>query len=219
MRYARLVASIVALVGLTVTPQLAAEQSGELKPAEFEVKLRGYFLAASDMEDESALGGYAKSDNASRPIEGNLEAPRSGVYLQVLPDETRAFAETYRGMTVRLVNGTDEPVWFSASDSRLDIVQEAEDAEGRWRAIEYLPSSRCGNSYHRVGLKPGRYWTFAAPRYEGPFETRIRVRLRRDDEKDLVSDPFDGSIHRSQFTEKQKHRRGGVMDPYPVVGD
>jgi len=78
---------------------------------------------------------------------------------------------------VFLVNTTKEQVTFSASDSRLYIVQEALDRDSKWKPIEYLPSSWCGNSYHHVFLGANEYWEFAAARYTGEFKTRLRFRL------------------------------------------
>src|SRR6185295_4954029 len=72
---------------------------------------------------------------------------RSGqVALVALPEE-RADFEHYPGFKVMLVNGTRATVSFETQDRRVNIVREARDAAGRWRPIEYLPNSWCGNSY------------------------------------------------------------------------
>jgi hypothetical protein len=81
----------------------------------------------------------------------DAELGREGqLALVALPGTAVAFAEEYRGMRLLLVNRTKVEAEFPASDSRLSIIQEAQDSEGNWKAIEYLPSSWCGNSYHRV---------------------------------------------------------------------
>src|ERR1043165_950717 len=57
--------------------------------------------------------------------------------------------EKYNGHNLYLINNSNSVISFAASDSRLDIVAEVKVDTG-WAAIEYNPSSWCGNSYHTV---------------------------------------------------------------------
>lgn len=97
-------------------------------------------------------------------------------------------------------------------------MQEAIDIDGQWKPVEYLPLSWCGNSYHMVFPDPKQYWEFAAARYTGKFKTRLRFRLqwqKSDTQKLTVySNEFDGSVNAKQFTVKQEHTPGSIMDPY-----
>src|SRR5262245_40092701 len=93
--------------------------------------------------------------------------PHGLVALVALPDREADFYK-HRGFELILVNDTKKTVRFESEDSRLNIIREARDAGGRWRAIEYLPHSWCGNSYYPLELEPGRHWTFRAPVYQGP---------------------------------------------------
>jgi hypothetical protein len=136
------------------------------------------------------------------------------VSLIALPDEPSPFQGRHRGFLVLLVNATDKSVWFSASDSRLSIVREAIDKDGAWKPIEYLPSSWCGNSYHRVLLPAGEAWTFTAPTYRGTFATRMRFVLQQEKGESIYSNEFPGSINREQFSAKEKRAPMGLMDPY-----
>lgn len=124
-------------------------------------------------------------------------------------------------MRLLLVNGTDDTVAFDACDSRLSIIQEAKDESGEWRAIEYLPRSWCGNSYHRVLLSSGESWAFPAPRYDGALTTNLRFRLMDEGgETLLVSNEFKGKINTEQFELKQSFTPDAVMDPYfPVPSE
>ena len=112
-----------------------------------------------------------------------------------------------------LANDTGRRIAFPASDSRLSIVREALDPEGVWKPVEYLPSSWCGNSYHRVFLTDGKIWSFVAPVYRGSFETRMRFRLRAEDGQ-IYSNEFAGSVNLDQFSVRQGHEATSLMDPY-----
>jgi hypothetical protein len=173
--------------------------------------LRGYCFAGSAIRDQHALGGFGPSDNVPKRVLRFVEA--RGLYLLAQPTiETRFGAQP--GMRVVLVNGTSEVLSFSACDSRIDLVQEARDESGRWRPIEYLPRSWCGNSYHRVFLPPREFWQFPAPRYRGPIATRLRFALTLSDKSRVVSNEFEGSVFLDQFSKKQGHNPNGLMDPY-----
>lgn len=156
-------------------------------------KARGYFFAGS----------------ASR---GAVPAVKGQLALLALPDNPADF-EGYKGFKVMLVNGTKKTVSFEAQDFRINIVREARDAAGRWRPIEYLPNSWCGNSYHQLDLPPGRHWTFHAPVYSGAFRTQMRFVLDQPG-LHLVSNEFSGTINVEQFERQQGHTPANIMDPY-----
>lgn len=174
------------------------------------VMLRGY--CHGDSEAWEGLGGHGRSSNRPGPIPEDERGKHEAVVLVARLDRPTDFRGT-TGLTLLLINATGERQGFRASDSRLPIVQEALDRSGAWRPIEYLPSSWCGNSYHTVFLEPGEHWAFAAPRYEGPFATRLRFRLDRG-ETPVYSQELEGSIHETQFTDKEGHTPTNVMDPY-----
>src|SRR6266850_692586 len=77
-----------------------------------------------------------------------------------------------------------------------------EEGARRWRPIEYLPNSWCGNSYHHLDLRPGRHWTFHAPVYAGVFRTQMRFVLDQP-ALHLVSNEFAGTINLEQFEKRQ----------------
>jgi hypothetical protein len=135
--------------------------------------------------------------------------------LSAQPDQTVPFARSYRGFRLLLINATNSEVAFSASDSRLPIIQEALDSRGRWRPIEYLPESSCGNSYHSVFLPARHYFEFAVPAYTGKQRSRLRFVLQREQRgTPIYSNEFEGSINPRQFSKKQGHRPSSLMDPY-----
>lgn len=160
---------------------------------------RSHLTAGSRVPDDEAPGGFAPSDNYPKDIPEGSDFPANAISLVVPPDEETIFDGKYKGMRLLLVNTTGKEEWFSALDSRLDIIQEALDTDGDWKPIELLPITSCGNSYHRVQLGAGEYWEFAAARYHGNFKTKLRFRIGREEHGDAYSNEFEGSINKRQF--------------------
>ena len=173
--------------------------------------VRGYCLAGSRV-DTKALGGFGQSDNASKRVVDRGLGRDGQLALSALSQTTVPFAGKYRGMRLLLVNRTNREAEFPASDSRLSIVQEAQDSKGQWRPVEYLPSSSCGNSYHRVFLSANHYWEFSTPVYTGSLKTKLRFVLQG--KQPLYSNEFAGSVNPGQFTQKEGHTPTNIMDPY-----
>jgi hypothetical protein len=128
--------------------------------------VRGYLYAASAIEDSSAFGGFGGSDNIPKQLNNPLAFSQTGFLLMIETTKQTTFADKFNGFKLFLVNKTDSTLKLDASDSRLYITAEAL-VGNKWQAIEYLPSSWCGNSYHHVYLKPNQYWEFAIPKYNG----------------------------------------------------
>ena len=206
------------IVSLSICAGGQDKRSGSLEELKVDFMMRGYFFAGSRIEDKQALGGFGTSQNLPKAIDHKMSVSKGEISLIAKPDEAAIFAEKYKGLKVVLINGTNERVGFPASDSRLYIVQEALDGGGKWKPIEYLPSSWCGNSYHTVFLGPHEYWEFAAARYTGKFKTRLRFRLdwpKSGTEKTTIySNEFEGSVNAHQFTIQQGHKPTDIMDPY-----
>ena len=187
--------------------------ANDLEAMNINFMTRGYFYAGS-REDKDAPGGFGPSDNMPKGNSALRSVKKGELYLLALPYEQVAFRQKYAGMKVLLVNATNEEKAFAASDSRLSIVQEALDKDGKWKPVEYLPSSWCGNSRHRVFLGANEHWEFAAARYTGKIKTKLRFVLMTRDEGNIVSNEFEGSINPKQFTDQEGHEPGSIMDPY-----
>lgn len=167
-------------------------------------------FAGSTIEDPHALGGFADSKNDPKPVEPGAKG--KGLFLLAQP-EVVVTCEESAWMRLVLVNRTDDLLRFSASDSRLAIVQEAKDEDGAWRPIEFVPSSWCGNSGHSVFLEPDHFWEFPVPRYEGERATKIRFAFDLGGGLVLTSNEFDGSVNPGQFGERRENEPGNLMDP------
>jgi hypothetical protein len=188
--------------------QGGADENGrpgwELKPPEpgagpvtASEPLQGIYPVGSRLPDRDALGGFGPCDNYPMDLGEKDWGANGTIALVAFPDESVAYFK-HRGLALRVVNRTSKVVALSACDSCLFIVQEAFDKDGRWREIETLPDAICGNSFHRVFLKPGQFWQFPARVYGGPVETKIRFRLNPDGEgnqRELIySNEFEGQV-------------------------
>ena len=193
-----------------ITSPLLVTANERLTPLNTKEALPGYFLAGSAKPDPGALGGFGSSDNYPRLID--LSVPNATISFLAQPDVPLAFAGR-SGFRVVIANTTGGEVAFDASDGRLSVVREAQDLKGQWHQIEYLPRSWCGNSYHRVTLPSGHYWSFPAPEYTGPLRTKMRFVLSSGDTH-LYSNEFEGSINPEQFGTRKPYLPTGLMDPY-----
>lgn len=176
-----------------------------------EYKLRATIYASTSIEDTSALGGFGVSDNRPKPVKERFR--EKGFFLKINPDEHVVIAGKFNGFKLYIVNASDSIAGIVASDSRLPVVAQAF-IDNTWQDIEYLPSSWCGNSYHKVSLKPGEFWEFDVPRFAGAIKTTLRYKITLNDGKELYSNLVKAGINRKQLTEKQGHSPQGLMDPY-----
>lgn len=186
---------------------------------------RGYFYAHSE-PNKNDLGGFGKSDNDAHKIALQDTFQPNSLSVVVKPNKKDSFQNRYNGMKVYVANNTTSVIQFNASDSRLNMKVQALNKRGKWKDIEYLPSSWCGNSYHTLTLKPNNYWRFTTPKYTGDFKTRLRIALvyinpndtseKRWERKDLTiySNEYEGSINLGQFWRKRGYYPTNLMDPY-----
>lgn len=184
--------------GCRPAPYTPAPPAPGAEPVNSPGRLDGGYRVGSRVKDRDALGGFAGSGNYPLALGDGAWGTAGAVALVASPDEPVARGAS-RGFLVRLVNRTRGGVEFEATDSCLSLVQEARDPAGRWRAIERLPRTFCGNSYHRVFLGPGQYWRFPARAYTGAFATALRLRLDRGDRPALYSNEFAGAVDLGQF--------------------
>ena len=180
-----------------------------------------YYVASPPLRRYASMGGWGSSGNLPHPAQPPLRpgpALRVAVAAQATAD---GLAPGISGHRVEVANPTADTVVFDAQDSRLYMAVQAQDTRGRWRDIEHIPSSFCGNSYHQVFLAPGQYWQLTVPAYTGEQPTRLRVRLTqrrtrtaRQPTITVYSNSFAGSVNPAQFWRQQQYSPQGIMDPY-----
>ena len=198
--------------------------------ATFDRMMPAYCFAGNTTEDPEAPGGYARCDNMPKVFDRAGSSFREGAYIEIVGPSKEPFAGEFEGLEIRLVNNSKEQIVLPASDSRIQLVQEARAEDGTWKPLEFFPGSWCGNSHHNVYLDHGHYFTFTAPKYSGPFKTRLRFRAvaataetvetpvgKMPSHRRVVvySEEFEGSIDTAQFERKEDRRSSrGIMDPY-----
>jgi len=107
-----------------------------------------------------------------------------------------------------LINTTDSTFKAELQDGSLIMIQEALNEKNEWQPIEYWVNSGCGNSYESLKIQPGQYVIIRIIQYAGSFKTKIRLKMRKA-HSILYSEPFEGTVDKSQF-EKQIENVGGI---------
>jgi len=199
-----------------------------LKTYNIDYMKRGYFYAYSRPHKDDP-GGHGNSANVPKVIWKDAPFPSGKLAVLVNPDEIDSIdadeEDYYKAMNVYISNTTGQGIEFDAQDCRLYMKVQAQNVEGKWKDIEYLPSSWCGNSYHILTLDTNSYWKFYTPVYSGAFKTKFRIELKYIDpdnapdavDKNVItiySNEYDGSINPAQFWRKLDYRPHGIMDPY-----
>jgi len=185
----------------------------KIKDLDVNFMLRGQIYAGSSIEDKNALGGFASSNHTPKKIRLRDDFEKNGFYIKIDTSKIIVLAEKYNGYKLYIINKSKDIVELNASDSRLYMIAEAF-IDGKWKPIEYLPSSFCGNSYHRVLINSNEYWDFDVPRFSGKIKTKIRYRLGLENNKYIYSNEISASINKKQLTQKQGYNSKGLMDPY-----
>jgi hypothetical protein len=183
------------------------------QPVQRDAKLvyepRGWYCAGSKIEDKEALGGFGPCSNYPKRWAAGIPGDSGKLSLVAAPEEAVSLRRR-PGMPVYLVNRTAKTAAFAACDSQLYIVEEALAPDGTWKALEHLPRTFCGNSFHRVFLGAGEYWQFAAPKPSGRLVTKLRFRLEPEGEgairkggSALYSNEFEGAIDPADLVENE----------------
>ena len=183
------------------------------KDLNIDFMLRGYVYAKSSINDTMSLGGFGSSYNAAKKITDSINFPEGGFFMKIDTTRITTFAKGINGYTLFMVNKSDTIVRLTASDSRLKVIAEVY-YEGKWQAIEYLPRSSCGNSYHGVYLNKNEYWSFSIPKFDGKIKVQLRYRLMLGKDQFIYSNKIEAQINVGQLTQKQDHQPSGIMDPH-----
>lgn len=183
---------------------------------------RGYFMASSPFdEDLNGVGGWGQYDNLFKPL-SDFRSNFSKDKLQAIIDTNKSSSwfDICSGYEIYLINSTDHKYYFPSENSRINMLIQAQDSEGNWKDIEYLPHSFCGNSYLTLFLPQNSYWTFVMPVYQGIIPTKLRAKveyesmLNQKSPQILYSNEINGSVNPAQFWRKREYFPSGIMDSY-----
>ena len=179
--------------------------------------IRGNFYAASPRGKKfDGYGGWGGSSNYAKKIGSNPSFEPGKIQLKVDTAMLKDDSKYHPGFALYLSNATPDTLILEAQDSRLNMYLQALDSTGNWRDIMYLPSSWCGNSYHKVFLAPGEFWDFTVPVMEGEIRTKLRVMLKTmlHEGTEFISNEFEAGINPAQFWRKPGYYSSSIMDPY-----
>ncbi len=114
-----------------------------------------------------------------------------------------------------IVNETSNTKTLFGVSNKIDAIQEAKDSQGIWYPIESNTYGYgCGNVYYwGLNIKPGEFLVFLMPKYEGKFETKMRLRFGNTGI--IVSNAYNGKINYNQFSIKRNKDLYEWIKPSP----
>jgi hypothetical protein len=198
--------------------------------------MRGYFYAYPETNYMYFPESYNPPKKIGPEFIDKFEEETYNLYIS--DTEVDTLMQKYFGRGLYLYNTTKDTITLNSQDNRLYMVVQAKDETGKWKDIDYLPRSWCGNSYYTVQLPPNEYWKFIMPVFSGDFKTKLKIklipsnkeivkwkfkekegeriewRLEENADKFIYSDEFDGNINLSQFWRQRSYFPQGLMDPY-----
>jgi hypothetical protein len=186
---------------------VTSERAGNIEPADFISELTEGIIAEKDSFDYNIYYNNPDSIPEYRWIfmdsirTDGLEvfADYSSTVLQIkwvmISFPEKHIPETY--FPVYVVNQTPTSKILLGTGSNVYAIQEAFDGK-TWRPIEAVQGDWCGMGRWGLKINSDEFVTFLMRKYTGDFKTKMRVRVKVGD-MIYVSNPFIGSINRSQF--------------------
>ena len=113
-----------------------------------------------------------------------------GAYAQLFPPRLT--------FPVYVANTSPHRKLLYGKNQRVFAIQEAKDRSGQWRPIESNGPDFCGNGQWVLKLRPGQMGVFLMDKYQGAFQTLLRVQLQNGDSR-YISAPYKGQIDERQF--------------------
>ncbi len=158
------------------------DNEGERSPYNGPELISGDSASLRRLRDSLSSDGFQiiPDYNMSIPVNWSLNS-KSGLYYPIY-----------------VVNETNSNKLFTARDRYVSAIQEAKDRKGKWRPIESKKFDFIGNGRWALIIHPYEYALFITAKYEGPYKTLIRIRMRIGDVT-YLSKAFEGSIDEKQF--------------------
>ncbi len=136
----------------------------------------------------------------------NLRDSISSDGLQVIPDYSVSIPVNWTSVLkngiyypVYVVNETNSDKLFNVRDRYVSAIQEAKDKGTIWRPVESKKFDFLGGGKRwALILHPHEFALFITAKYEGPYKTLMRVRMKIGDVI-YLSKAFEGTIDERQF--------------------
>lgn len=200
------------VVSMFATWVVATDGQPTEKQGTLQIARYSCYSVGSLIKDKDAKTEFLPSKNYPRPFsDEDLFGEQGKLSVVIDPDEKSREGRS-DALRIKIVNRTSERATFAAIDSCLHLVQEAQNAEGKWSPIQRTTPGTgprdCAVGAHRVFLEPGEYWQVSAPNFQGSFKTKIRFRLDQGlyqqkypggGGRILYSSEFEGSVDPELF--------------------
>ncbi len=125
------------------------------------------------------------------------------------------YLKKYNGISLYIVNNTDEMAITLSLDGSLPLVLQAKDNNGEWADIENSEADYCNTPGTLIFFAAHSFWKFVMPQYDGGFRTMLRVKmgvLDSDNNCNFVfSNVVEGKINPSQFWRKQPFAPNDIL--------
>jgi hypothetical protein len=109
----------------------------------------------------------------------------------------------YKGYPIFLINNSKDSIRINAYENRLMIIQEAKNPKGKWVPIEKWFFSGCGNVANDLLLPPKQIILSKVYKYQGNYETKLRLKMINFMNEVFYSNEFNGRINKSQLLNKK----------------
>jgi hypothetical protein len=135
------------------------------------------------------------------PYLDSMDTEGFNVKADYSQDILLSFSDTEKNNSyfpVFIVNSTTKTKVLIGKDDRIFAIQEAKDKAGNWRPIQWRGTDFCGVGYWGLYIRPSEFSTILFPKYNGDFDTEIRIRFRNGKHV-MISNSFKGKINTKQF--------------------
>lgn len=160
------------------------------------VSLKGFHYQSLSLPDEKFLIINGKIANK---IPKESEITESNKITSRYFNKTSALLDDYVACYPLLIfNYGSKPAYFKG----IKMIQQAKDVDGKWKPIEFFQTTpTCVVTNIFLKFNPKQYQAFAVMKYNGDFKTKLRVKVKINNEI-YYSNEFCGQINRSQFNKE-----------------
>ncbi len=186
--------TIIGLMALTLGPSPSEQTEDKQEVSEISATILQTSQEHHSQTVQKQTAAWYRYFDLKEDTEGIQSAPN----LQIKP-ETQ---QTQKGFTIfRISNHSAQTQALKIQDGSLIMIQEALGPEGNWIPVEYWDYDwGFGSEFGELHLKPQHSVRITAPKFEGDFKTKFRLKLKINDTEDLLySEEFEGMVSVAQF--------------------
>jgi hypothetical protein len=118
--------------------------------------------------------------------------------------------QTQEGFVIfKVMNLSNQLQTLKTQDGSLIMIQEALNSEGEWLPIEYWDYDwGLGSEFSQLELQSQHSVMITVPKFEGDFETKLRLKLKMNESQEVVySEEFKAIVNLGQFNTPLKAKK------------